>query len=238
MEQLTLPDRAATARNPAVDSPRIRSGRVPRRRTIRCSGVPAAAGSAGRARKGQRAYGIRCIHDADAARLTGQTLTCADLLRDEKLLGRCLWTTRRRRSAPAVALDAGPAALGHPELRDTDAAGAAALLGEDPHVRLDRALRAVAERWAQAIASMVAPHDDAAGERHPRRRSGTCSTPSGVRPDTRRSATERSSGSWPKPARGSTRCVSSTALTASRCRTVGCASSSTRRARLSRARSS
>ena len=74
-------------------------------------------------------------------------MTCADLVRDEELLGRVLvddtaptlgtrlsrWTLAQRRSAIRDFVT-----LMRPELM--------ALLGEDPHDRLDRALRAVAER--------------------------------------------------------------------------------------------
>jgi len=82
-----------------------------------------------------------------AARLTGQTTTCADLVQDEKLLGLVLvdetaptlgtrlskWTLAQRRSAIRDFVT-----LMRQEL--------VALLGEEPHARLDRALRAVAER--------------------------------------------------------------------------------------------
>jgi len=74
-------------------------------------------------------------------------MTLADLIRDEKLLGRVLvhdlaptlgtrlsrWTLAQRRSAIRSF-----AALMRPELLT--------LFGTDPHERLDRALRAVAER--------------------------------------------------------------------------------------------
>jgi integrase len=82
-----------------------------------------------------------------AARLTGQAVTCADLVRDEDLLGRVLvhdtaptlgtrlskWTLAQRRSAIRDF-----AALMRPELL--------VLVGEEPRDRVDRALRAVAER--------------------------------------------------------------------------------------------
>jgi len=82
-----------------------------------------------------------------AARLTGQTMTCTDLVRDEKLLGLVLvdeiaptlgfrlskWTLAQRRSAIRDFFT-----LMRPEL--------ARLVGEEPHHRLDRALRTVAER--------------------------------------------------------------------------------------------
>src|SRR5262249_28054803 len=77
----------------------------------------------------------------------GQTMTCADLFRDEQLLGNALvedtaptlgtrlskWTLAQRRSAIRNFVT-----LMRPELL--------ALLGEEPHDRVDRALRAVAER--------------------------------------------------------------------------------------------
>jgi integrase len=82
-----------------------------------------------------------------ATRLTGQTMTCVDLIRDEKLLGRVLvhdiaptlgtrlsrWTLAQRRSAIRSF-----AALTRPEL--------IRLLAEEPLDRVDRALRSVAER--------------------------------------------------------------------------------------------
>ncbi|MDP8908633.1 MAG: site-specific integrase [Chloroflexota bacterium] len=104
--------------------------------------------SHGRARKGQLAYlyQMRAMLTI-AARLTGRAMTCADLVRDEGLLGRVLvddvaptlgtrvsrWTLAQRRSALRDF-----ATLMRPELL--------ALLGEEPHDRLDRALRAVAVR--------------------------------------------------------------------------------------------
>jgi integrase len=82
-----------------------------------------------------------------AARLAGRTMTSADLLQDEALLGRVLvddtaptlrtrlsrWTLAQRRSAIRDFVT-----LMRPEL--------IMLLNEDPHDRVDRALRAVAER--------------------------------------------------------------------------------------------
>lgn len=81
------------------------------------------------------------------SRLAGRTISAADLFQDEVLLGRALvddaaptrgtrlskWTLAQRRSAVRSF-----AALMRPELL--------ALLGEEPNDRLDRALRAVAER--------------------------------------------------------------------------------------------
>lgn len=82
-----------------------------------------------------------------AARLAGGVMTCADLVQDEDLLGRVLmddtaptlgtrlsrWTLAQRRSAIRDFMT-----LMRPELK--------VLLAEEPHDRLDRALRAVAER--------------------------------------------------------------------------------------------
>ena len=102
----------------------------------------------GRARKGQKAYQYQVRSMLKIAeRLTGQTVTLADLIRDEALLGRVLvhdiaptlgtrlsrWTLAQRRSTIRSF-----ATLMRPELL--------ALLGGDPHDHLDRALRAVAER--------------------------------------------------------------------------------------------
>ena len=102
----------------------------------------------GRARKGQKAYQyqMRSILTT-AARLTGQIMTCVDLIRDEPLLGRVLvhdiaptlgtrlsrWTLAQRRSAIRSF-----AALMRPEL--------IRLLAEEPLDRVDRALRSVADR--------------------------------------------------------------------------------------------
>lgn len=82
-----------------------------------------------------------------AARLTGRAMTCADLIRDEGLLSQVLvhdtaptlgtrlsrWTLAQRRSAIRDFVT-----LMRPELR--------VLLSEEPHERLDRALRTVADR--------------------------------------------------------------------------------------------
>jgi hypothetical protein len=82
-----------------------------------------------------------------AARLKGQPVTCAELFEDERLLGLALidekaptlgkqmskWSLAQRRSAFRSFVT-----LMRPEL--------VTLLGEEPHGRLDRALRAVAER--------------------------------------------------------------------------------------------
>jgi hypothetical protein len=102
----------------------------------------------GCARKGWKAYRYQIKSTLlTAARLSGRTLTCADLFRDEKLLGQTLindtaptlgsrlsrWSLAQRRSAFRSFVT-----LMRPELR--------ALTGEEPHDRLDRALRAVAER--------------------------------------------------------------------------------------------
>jgi integrase len=102
----------------------------------------------GRARKGRKAYEyqIRSMLMV-AARLAGRVVTCADLMRDEHLLGQVLvddtaptlgtrlsrWTLAQRRSAFRSFVT-----LMRPELKS--------LLGEEPHERLDRALRRVAER--------------------------------------------------------------------------------------------
>jgi integrase len=102
----------------------------------------------GRARKGQKAYQYQMRSMlTTATRLTGQSMTCADLIRNEKLLGRVLvhdiaptlgtrlsrWTLAQRRSAIRSF-----AALMRPEL--------IRLLAEEPLDRVDRALRSVAER--------------------------------------------------------------------------------------------
>jgi integrase len=82
-----------------------------------------------------------------AARLAERAMTCADLIRDEDLLGHVLvddtaptlgtrlsrWTLAQRRSAIRDFVT-----LMRPELK--------ALLGEEPHDLLDRALRTAAER--------------------------------------------------------------------------------------------
>ena len=102
----------------------------------------------GCARKGWKAYRYQIKSTLlTAARLSGRTLTCADLFQDENLLGLVLvddtaptlgsrlsrWSLAQRRSAFRSFVT-----LMRPELR--------ALAGEEPHDRLDRALRAVAER--------------------------------------------------------------------------------------------
>jgi integrase len=82
-----------------------------------------------------------------AARLAGQPIACSHLLQNEELLGRVLiddtaptlgtrlsrWTLAQRRSAIRDFVT-----LMRPELR--------AILSEEPHDRLDRALRTVADR--------------------------------------------------------------------------------------------
>jgi integrase len=102
----------------------------------------------GRARKGRKAYEYQLRSMVlIAARLAGGAMTCADLMQDENLLGRVLvddtaptlgtrlsrWTLAQRRSAIRDFVT-----LMRPELK--------ALVGEEPHERLDRALRTVAER--------------------------------------------------------------------------------------------
>jgi integrase len=102
----------------------------------------------GRARKGQKAYQYQMRSMLTTAkRLTGQIMTCADLIRDERQLGRVLvhdiapklgtrlsrWTLAQRRSAIRSF-----AALMRPEL--------IRLLAEEPLDRVDRALQSVAER--------------------------------------------------------------------------------------------
>jgi integrase len=102
----------------------------------------------GRARKGQLAYTYQMRSMLEIARqLTGQQIACSHLIQNEQLLGRVLvhdiaptlrtqvsrWTLAQRRSAIRSF-----AALMRPELLT--------LLGEDPHDRVDRALRSVAER--------------------------------------------------------------------------------------------
>jgi integrase len=102
----------------------------------------------GRAPKGQAAYRYHLRSTLTiASRLAGRPMSCVDLFEDERLLGRALvddtaptlgtqsskWTLAPRRSAWRSF-----AGLMRPELLR--------LLGEDPHERLDRALRAVAER--------------------------------------------------------------------------------------------
>jgi integrase len=102
----------------------------------------------GRARQGEQAYArqIRSML-VIAARLTGREMIWAELWQDEALLGRVLvddtartrstrlsrWTLAQRRSAIRDF-----ATLMRPELFR--------LLADDPHDRLDRALRAVAQR--------------------------------------------------------------------------------------------
>ena len=102
----------------------------------------------GRARKGRNAYRyqMRSIL-LIAERLTGRALTCAELFQDPGILGRALvddtaptrgprlskWTLAQRRSAIRSF-----ATLMRSELLP--------LLGEEPNVRLDRALQAVADR--------------------------------------------------------------------------------------------
>lgn len=102
----------------------------------------------GRAPKGRKAYEyqLRSVQSI-AERLTGRPMSCAELMRDEQLLGRVLvddtaptlgtrlsrWTLAQRRSAIRDFVT-----LMRPELMT--------LLGEEPHARLDRALQAVAER--------------------------------------------------------------------------------------------
>lgn len=102
----------------------------------------------GGARKGASAYHyhLRSMLKI-AARQAGRPVTCIDLFRDERLLGHVLvddiaptlgrqvskWTLAPRRSALRSF-----ARLMRPELLPA--------LGEDPHERLTRALRAVAER--------------------------------------------------------------------------------------------
>lgn len=102
----------------------------------------------GRAWKGQLVYGYQMRSMLlITARLTGRMMPCADLLQDVALLGRVLvddtaptlrtrlsrWTLAQRRSAIRDFVT-----LMRPELM--------VLLNEDPHDRVDRALRAVAER--------------------------------------------------------------------------------------------
>jgi integrase len=102
----------------------------------------------GNARKGRQAYGYHLRSTLTiASRLAGRAVTSIDLFQDEWLLGSALvddtaptlghqlskWTLAPRRSALRSF-----AKLMRPELLP--------LLGEDPHDRLDRALRAVAER--------------------------------------------------------------------------------------------
>ena len=102
----------------------------------------------GNARQGRQAYQYHLRSTLTiASRLAGRAVTCVDLFQDERLLGRALvddtaptlghqlskWTLAPRRSALRSF-----AKLMRPELLT--------LLGVDPHDRLDRALRAVAER--------------------------------------------------------------------------------------------
>ena len=102
----------------------------------------------GRAAKGRAAYHYQMRSMLMlAARQAGRTISCADLFQDEALLGRVLvdevaptlgtrvskWTLAQRRSAARDFVK-----LMRPELLP--------LLGEEPHDRLDRALRGVAER--------------------------------------------------------------------------------------------
>jgi integrase len=102
----------------------------------------------GAARKGRQAYHYHLRSTLTvASRLADKAVTSAGLFQDERLLGRALvddtaptlghqlskWTLAPRRSALRSF-----AKLMRPELLP--------LLGEDPHERLDRALRAVAER--------------------------------------------------------------------------------------------
>jgi integrase len=144
---------------PGVEPP---PARIPRRRSRPVPNRPAMPppedallttfvrrlASFGRARKGQLAYAYQMRSMlAIATRVSGQPVTCADLIQDEKLLGRVLvhdiaptlqtqvsrWTLAQRRSALRSF-----AALMRPELL--------ALLGEEPLDRVERALRSVAER--------------------------------------------------------------------------------------------
>jgi integrase len=102
----------------------------------------------GVARKGWKAYRYQVMSTLlTAARLGGRTVTCADLFQDETLLGLVLvddtaptlgtrmskWSLAQRRSAFRSFVT-----LMRPELT--------ALVGEEPHSCLDRALRTVAER--------------------------------------------------------------------------------------------
>jgi integrase len=102
----------------------------------------------GRARKRQLAYGYQMRSMlAVAARLAGEPASCGELWLDAALMGRVLvddtaptlgtrlsrWTLAQRRSAIRAF-----ATLMRPELLT--------LLGKNPHDRLDRALRSVAER--------------------------------------------------------------------------------------------
>lgn len=102
----------------------------------------------GRARKGQQAYGYQMRSMLlIAMRLRGRPISTTDLFRDGRLLGRVLlddeaptlgtrlsrWTLAQRRSAIRAFVT-----LMRPELL--------VLLDENPHDRLDRALRGVAER--------------------------------------------------------------------------------------------
>lgn len=148
--QLALP----TVEPPPIRPPRRRSRTTVKQPPTQAVDDPLLAGferrlaSHGRARKGQRAYLYQmCAMLTIVARLTGRAMTCADLLRDEELLGRVLvddvaptlgirvsrWTLAQRRSALRDF-----ATLVRPELW--------MLLGEEPHDFVDRALRAVAER--------------------------------------------------------------------------------------------
>jgi integrase len=149
-EQLSLP---------GIDSPPPRKPRRRSRPRLERPSPPAAddpllaafvrrLAAQGRARKGRNAYEYQMRSMLRiVARLTGHAMTYADLIRDENLLGRVLvddttptlgtrlsrWTLAQRRSAIRDFVT-----LMRPELM--------ALLGEEPHDRLDRALRAVAER--------------------------------------------------------------------------------------------
>lgn len=149
-QQLALPG----IEPPSARQPRPRSQTVPERPVAPPADDPLLTAFArrlaahGRARKGQLAYAyqMRCML-LIAARRTGLTVTCADLWRDEKLLGQVLvddtaptlgtrvsrWTLAQRRSAIRTFVT-----LMRPELL--------VLSDDDPHDRLDGALRAVAER--------------------------------------------------------------------------------------------
>jgi len=175
-EQLALPG----IEPPPVRTPRRRSHPAP----DRSNGPPTddsllatfvrRLATHGRARKGQLAYGYQMRSMLTiATRLTGQRIAWAHLIQNEELLGRVLvhdiaptlrtrvsrWTLAQRRSAIRSFV-----ALMRPELL--------MLLGEDPHDRVDRALRSVAERVG-------------AGYRlnggAPRRRGGRAPSPTQVR---------------------------------------------------------
>ena len=150
VEQLSLP---------GIDMPPSRTSRRAPRADSRPAKVPSTDDpllaafqrrltAQGRAAKGRAAYHYQMRSMLMlAARQAGRTISCADLFQDEALLGHVLvdeeaptfgtrvskWTLAQRRSAARDFVK-----LMRPELLP--------LLGEEPHNRLDRALRGVAQR--------------------------------------------------------------------------------------------